>query len=266
MSKGKAKVNYLHRAGLVGYENAPDWSFIYDTSTVIDERFTIGDRVVLPDGREFRYGKSSGVCASGFACDFVATGFQAYSTPAAAANVGDTKVVVTGSSHAALTKDALRGGYFVSWPAALKDQFRGIIGNDAASASDDDFTIYLDGPLTYALVAASTGLEVYENPYASLSSASANASLGKAGVPATYISGTGIYFWVQVLGMGWVAPQSTVIGNEGVGCMYRHDGSLEAVQTIIAGGATTPANDSTQYAGHRVIGSYSGNGPLFMLK
>ena len=264
MSKGNAKLVNVGETGQVISDNASNWGFIYETSLVKDPKWNLGDRVVLPDGREFRYAKSSGECASGQACDFVATGFQSYSTPAEAAAIKDTKVVVTAGTHDAIAEDGLRGGYFVSWPAAKKDQFRGIIGNDAADANAE-FTIYLDGPLTQALVAASTGLEVYENPYASLVTGS-SASLGKAGVPATYIAATLTYFWVQVLGMGWVAPQSTVIGNEGVGCMYRHDGSLEAVQTIIAGGGTTPANDSTQYAGHRVIGSYSGNGPLFMLK
>ncbi len=261
MSKGKAQVNYLHRAGLVGHDNAPDWSFIYETSLVKDPKWNLGDRVVLPDGREFRYAKSSGECASGQGADFVATGFQSYSTPAEAAAIGDTKVVVTAGTHDAIAKDELRGGYFISWPAAKKDQFRGIIGNDAADANAE-FTIYLDGPLTQALVAASTGLEVYENPYASLVTGSSS-SLAKAGIPATYIAATLTFFWVQTSGIGWVAPQSDVTGRQ-VGVYFRHDGSLQGTDTALA--TTVPANNSSQYAGHRVLGSYSGNGPLFMLK
>lgn len=261
MSKGKASALYLHREGLVGHSDSPDWSFIYETSLTKAPKWNIGDRVMLPDGREFRYAKSSGVCASGQACDFVATGFQSYSTPSVAAAVGDTEVTVTAGTHVALAKDALRGGYFISWPAALKDQFRGITGNDAAAA-DAAFTIYLDGPLTYALVAATTGLEVYENPYASLVTGS-NAAKGKAGVPATYVGAANTYFWVQKAGPIFIAPQSTVIGNEGVGCMFRHDGSVEAVATAIGG--TVPDTDGTQYAGYHMLGDYAGNGPLFML-
>jgi len=262
MARGKAKRVLLGIQSLVGHRTAPDWSFIYDVSGTKAPKWEIGDCVVLPDGREYIYAKSSGECASGQSCDFVATGFQSYSTPAEAAAVGDRKVVVTAGTHAALLKDALRGGYFVSWPAAKKDQFRGIIGNDAAD-EDAEFTIYLDGPLTYALVAATTGLEVYENPYASLVTGS-SAALGKAGVPATYVSEADKYFWVQRLGMGWIAPQDTVHSKEGVGLMYRHDGSLEALATALA--VTVATNDGTQYAGHRVIGSYTGNGPLIMLK
>ena len=262
MAKGKAKVNYLGRSGVVMPQTTPSWGFIYEVSTVKHPKYAIGDRVVLPDGREFHYAKSSGECASGQSCDFIATGFQAYSTPVNAQAVGDYEVTVTGTGHAAIAKDELRGGYFVSWPAAKKDQFRGIIGNDV-SALNADFKIYLDGPLTYALVAATTGLEVYENPYASLVTGS-NAALGKAGVPATYVSGTGLFFWVQKLGMGWAAPQSDVKDNGGVGVCWRHDGSLQSAETVYA--ATTPANDTSQYAGHRVIGSQAGNGPLIMLK
>ncbi|KKM16192.1 hypothetical protein LCGC14_1688350, partial [marine sediment metagenome] len=219
MPRGNAKVVNINRTGLIGHDNVPNWEFIYKTSLVKDAGWDVGDVVNLPDGRSFTYAKSSGVCASGFGCDFTATGFQSYSTPAAAAAVGDIKVVVTGGTHDAIAKDELKGAYFVSWPAALKDQFRGIIGNDASDANAD-FTIYLDGPLTYALVSGSTGLEVFENPYAALSSASANASLGKAGIAATYVGATATYFWVQTRGIGWIAPQSTMIGNEGVGAFY----------------------------------------------
>ena len=261
MSKGKAKVVYSGAAGEVVSQGKPSWGFIYESSLIKNPRYNIGDRVVLPDGREFRYAKSSGVCASGQACDFVATGFQSYSTPLVAAAVGDTSVTVTAGTHVALAKDDLRGGYFISWPAALKDQFRGIIGNDAADA-DAAFKIYLDGPLTVALVAATTGLEVYENPYASLVTGS-NAAKGKAGIPAVYVGAASTYFWVQTKGPCFIAPQSTVIGNEGVGCMFRHDGTLEAVATVVD--ATIPDADGTQYAGYHMLGDYAGNGPLFML-
>ena len=264
MARGKAKSTLLGIQGVVGHKDAPDWSFIYEASLIRDPKWNIGDHVKLPDGREFIYSKSSGVCASGQAAEFQATGFQSYSTPAAAAAIGDKTVVVTAGTHVILAADDLRGGYFVSWPAALKDQFRGIIGNKAAAANAE-FTIYLDGPLTQALVAVTTGLEVYENPYANLLNIGTGGSpeLAKAGVPATYVGAANTYFWVQVAGMGWVAPQSDVTGRM-VGAYYRHDGSLQGTDTAL--GATVPAGNSSQYAGHRVIGSYAGNGPLFMLK
>lgn len=260
MSKGKAKTTHIGIQGLVGHREAPNWSFIYETSLIKSPHWEVGDRVVLPDGREFHYAKSSGECASGQAAEFVATGVQAYAVAYLAAAVGDTEVTITGGTHDAIAKDALRGGYFVSWPAALKDQFRGIIGNDA-SAENGNIKIYLDGPLTVALVAGTTGCEIYENPYASLRTGSSS-DLAKAGVPAVYVSAADTYFWVQTKGMSWIAPQSDVAGRQ-VGAYYRHDGSLQGTDTALA--VTVPANNSSQYAGHRVIGSASGNGPLFYL-
>ncbi len=261
MAKGKTTVSYLHSSGLIGHEDAPDWSFIYESSTVKQPKWEIGDHIVLPDGREFSYAKSSAECASGQGAEFVATGVQAYAVAFAAQAIGDKVLTITGGTHDAIAKDELRGGFCVSWPAALKDQFRGIIGNDVSEANAN-IKIYLDGPLTVALVAGSTGVEAYQNPFANLRTGS-SASLAKAGVPAVYVSATNIYFWVQTAGFSWVAPQSDVTGRQ-VGVYYRHDGSLQGTDTAL--GATVAANNSSQYAGHRVIGSYSGNGPLFMLK
>lgn len=260
MSKGIAKRDRVGSAGSVNVSDAGNWDYIYESSTVQSEKWNPGDCVVLPDGREFHYAKSSGICASGQSVDFDQTGVQAYANASVAAAVGDRAVTVGAGTHDAIAKDALRGGYFVSWPAADKDQFRGIIGNDA-SAANAAIKVYLDGPLTVAIT-TSTGCELYENPYASVIEAS-NAALGKGGVPAVYVGAADTYFWVQTKGPVFVAPQTTADGHGGVGCMFRHDGSLDGMETAL--GATVPATDGTQYAGFRIIGSASGNGPLFML-
>jgi len=261
MSKGKAKVNYLHRAGLVGHSTAPDWGFIYDTSLVKSAKWIIGDKVELADGREFIYSKSSGVCASGQAADFAATGAIPYTLLSAAQAIRDRQISFVARTHSAIAKDELRGGYIVLWGEALKDMTRGIIGNDV-SAENAAITIYLDGPLTRAVDTTTPG-EAYENPYANLiNTGSGNANLAKAGIPATYVGAADTYFWVQKSGPVFIAPQSDVITNV-TGCYFRHDGSVEAdidVDTRTAGVNTT------QYAGHRIIGDYDNNGPLFMLQ
>ena len=238
----------------------PNWAFLYEVSSTRNPDYNIGNKVVLPDGREFHYGKSSGECASGQACEFVATGVQAYSTAVAGSAIGDTTVTITGQTHDELAKDVLRGGYMINWPAAKKDQIRGIVGNDL-SLSAANITIYLDGPLQTAL--GVTGVELFENPFASLRTGS-DAALPKAGVPAAYVSASGKYFWVQTKGFGWAAPQSDVKDNGGVGVCWRHDGSLQSAEIVYA--ATTPATDTSQYAGNRVIGAANGRGPLIMLK
>lgn len=256
---GKAKVKYVGSAAEVMPQSGTNWDYIYDVSLVQSEQFNIGDRAVLPDGREFRYGKSSAECASGQGAEFVFTGVQSYANVSVSQVVGDRTLTVTAGTHSAIAKDQLRGGYAITWPGAKKDQFRGIIGNDA-SAENAAIKVYLDGPLTVAVTAATTGCEFYQNPYGSLRTGS-SASLGKAGVPAVYVSAANMYFWVQVKGPVFVAPQSDVINNH-TGCYFRHDGSVESE---IDFEDKSQANNSTQYAGYRMIGNYAGNGPLFNL-
>ncbi len=261
MALGKALVKYLGREGSVSYQSASEWSFIYRASLVKDEEFDIGDHVVLADGREFVYSKSSGVVASGFAAEFVATGAIPYVVLDQAQSEGEKEITFAAVTHDAIAKDELRGGFIVLWGVALKDMTRGILGNEA-SAENAACKIYLDGPLTRDVDTSTPG-EAYENPYANLiNTGTGSASRGKAGIAATYVSAASMYFWVQKRGPVFIAPQSDMITNS-VGGYFRHDGSVEAdidVEDRAVG------SNSTQYAGHRIIGDYDNNGPLFMLQ
>jgi hypothetical protein len=266
MSRGKAKVNYLNREGLVAHSDAPNWDFIYDVSKVKDPQWDVGDRVVLPDSREFRYAKSNGAAAlyASHGCEFTATGYTAITTFATSHAIGAKQVTVPAATHAALTQDELRGGYITIFDGA-SDYYtttRGIIGNDAAVA-DALFVVYLDAPITYAITASTSKCETYENPYAALTVAS-NADKPKAGVPAAYVSAAANYFWVQTKGFIWVAPQGADSDNGGIARVWRHNGGLESLETAYA--ITVATADTSQYAGYCVVGSPGGNGPLFNLQ
>jgi hypothetical protein len=266
MTQGKAKVDYLHSEGLVGPQHAPSWDFIYRASTVKDPNWNIGDRVVLPDGREFYYAKSAGACISGQGCEFTAVGVLSYTAAGVSQSVGDKQVTVPAATHDAFTKDELRGGYALIYDGSTNNvQFRGIIGNDA-TAANVAFVIYLDGALTEAVVAGTSAIEAFQNPYAALQT-SISDTKPVAGVPAVKVTAANTYFWVQTRKFCWVAPQGTVIGNEGKGCYWRHDGSLDDPESTF--GLTSgdiPAGCTSQYAGHLVEGDYAGIGPLFNLQ
>jgi len=267
MSKGIAKVTNLGEQGLVAHTNAPNWDFIYEVSTVKNPNYNIGDRVVLPDGREFHYAKSSAACNAGQGCEFTDTGVLAWTTVSASKAIGDNEIAITAGTHNALTEDELRGGYVIIYPDAGATEnyttVRGIIGNIAAAA-DAAFTIYLDGGLTYALTASTSVVEIFANPYAALRTGTED-TYPKAGVPATYVSAASKYFWVQTKGFGRVSPQVGVGDAQGQkGAFWRHDGSLDKADTALA--TTVPDGSSSQYAGYCVAGSQSGNGPLFMLQ
>lgn len=261
-TKGKTQVEYVGSAGDVVHRVTPDYSFLYETSLVQDSRWFVGDRVVLPDGREFRYAKSSGAINTNLACNFTATGYTAYTAAGVAGAVGDKSVTVPAATHTALTEDALRGGYIVIGNGGATVQVRQIIGNTAADA-DAAFVVYLDAPLTAVITAASTGIETFQNPFAALDQ-DTDRTYPKAGVAATVVSAASTYFWVQTKGFTWLAPREGVGAAGLAGLFYRHDGSVDDVQTALA--VTVEGYSTSQYAGICVEGSASGNGPLIMLQ
>lgn len=259
MTRGVNKVNYGERASIVHHNTASNRAFLYEPSLEKDSKWNIGDRYVAGDGREFVYSRSSSALITPMAASFTDTGVISFTSAVIAAAVGDVSVVVPAATHSALVLDELRGGFIVIFKAGVIQQ-RGIIGN-TVSAANAAVTIYLDGPLD-ATVTTSSAYEVYANPYSALNQAAS--AKGKAGVPAVAVSATLMYFWCQVKGPIFINPQSTVTAKEGTGCMFRNDGSLEAVATAIGG--TVPSSDTTQYAGFVIAGTADGNGPLFMLQ
>jgi len=263
MSEGMAKVTYLGNDKIV-YNTQPNIDFLYEVSTVKNPAYSIGDRVMLQDGREFRYAKSVGACHAAHGCEFTYTGYTSYTAFATNHAVGVHEITIPAATHAALTADELRGGYVIIFDGSddSNTTVRGIVGNDAAAANAA-FNIRIDAAITNAIVSGTEACEVYRNPFAALQDGSLN-SYPKAGIPAAYVSASGRYFWVQTKGVTWVAPQSGVGDAQGQkGAFWRHDGSLDKADTALA--TTVPAGSSSQYAGFTLAGSQSGNGPLFNL-
>jgi len=244
----------------------PNIAFLYEVSTTKNPDYNVGDVVTLPGKRgEFVYAKSLGNNAlyASHGCSFTLTGLTTIATFATSHSIGDTTITAPAATHAALSKDDLRGGYIIIFDGA-SDYYttvRGIVGNDASDA-DAAIVLYLDAPLSYAITSGTSKSEVYKNPWEAMDVASSSA-LPKAGVPASYVSAAENYFWVQTKGICWIAPHSGVGDNGGMACMWRHDGSIESVETALT--ATVPAADSSQLAGYCIQGSQAGNGPLFML-
>ncbi len=264
MTQATARVNYLGASGLVQSVSRGSWDYIYRTSTVIDAKWRIGDRVVLPDGREFRYAKSASVLNTSEACHHTAAGTVAYTSAIESVAIGETTVTVPAATHSALTQDELAGGFVVIFGSVADGadmMFRGITGNPASDA-DAALTLFLDGELDVA-IDTSSAYEVYANPWAAMEHTSGSPSAGKAGPPAAYVSATDTYFWCQVAGPVFQNPQATVIGNEGLGVNWRADGSLDAVATALT--VTVPDASTTQYAGHRMMGNYDDNGPIIWM-
>jgi hypothetical protein len=267
MSKQTHRGDYLGTAGLVQSATQGAWSFIYKTSTVKDPKYNIGDRVVLPDGREYHYAKSSGACISGQGAKFTYSGYTAYTAFGVAAAVGDTSVTVPAATHAALTKDELAGGYIAIYDGTTNNvQFRGIVGNDAAILNVA-FVCYLDGPLSEAVVAATSACETFQNPYAALQTATNKEPI--AGIPAVKVTASNVYFWIQTRKFCWIAPQGGKLGTaEGSGSLcggfWSDVGNVSDAETSL--GVTVAAGRGSQYAGYVVEGDADNVGPLFCLQ
>ena len=241
--------------------NLPTHEFsVHQSETT--QRFVLGTRYETWDGREYVYSKSAGACISGQGAEITNIGYTAYTAFGVAAAIGDTSVTVPAATHAALAEDELAGGYICIFDGSTNNtQFRGIVGNEA-SVLNVAFIVYLDEPLTEAVVATTSACETYKSPYDGLQTGTSD-SRSKAGVPAVKITAADVFFWVQKKGQVWVAPQGGV-NDRDRGSYWRHDGSLQDFE--ILSGQTIPAGSSSQYAGYLLAGEENNIGPLFMLR
>lgn len=231
------------------------------------QRFVLGTRYITWDGREYVYSLSSAACISGQGAEFINAGFTAITAFGIAATVGDTSVTVAAATHDALAEDELAGGYITIFDGSTNNtQFRGILGNEAADANLA-FVIYLDEPLTEAVVASTSKSETFKSPYDGLRTGT-NDFTSKAGIPAVKITAADVYFWCQKKGPCWGAPQGGKLGvlDEAgyAGGLWGDVGNISDFNTSL--GVTVANGRGSQYAGYVLSGDADNIGPLFMLQ
>jgi len=282
MSKGKAHVNYLGREGLVGHSQIPDWDFIYTASTVKDPKWSVGDRVVLPDGRVYRYSKAGtgGVVAQmGAAHTTVCAAYAVAPAQATAASLGTTLAAgAAGSKYISvtiaspfgvlgtgvLTEDELRGGYIVIGNgSAQSPQNRRIVGHPALAAAGI-LTLELDAALITAVTVGTTGIEIVENPYSRLvnDGSTQQPYVSWMGVPAV-VATVGQYFWLQTWGPCWMTSDGHTCAAAGSREIFiKNNGSVQS------GDYFTYAGTAYQRAGFAIDASSAGssNSPFVMLQ
>jgi len=252
MSRGKVKAYREHSAGSVSVSDAAEWNYLYESSTVRNSKFNIGDKVALPDDRVFRYGKAiTAIADKNHALKFwsrMADNGVDYVTGV------NVQAEVTGSdtlyiTAAGKTLDELRGGYVIIHTHGLhNDQFRGILGSTETDA-DGKITIYLDAPLSIALL-TTYGVEVHANPYSSLQVTSADNGIAGdryssvAGMASVLTTAVNHYLWVQTWGPCWVNPKGLVAAQtDRRGVWFDYEGSIIVANADVA-------TESLQYAGY----------------
>lgn len=252
MSKGRAIVKHMGKEGQIGYETAGQYDFLYRISTIQDPDYDVGDRVVLADGRVFRYAKAADTLYPGMGCSSYAT--YAISASSAAAQVAGDKSITFASQT--FDKDELKGGYLVIYLSDTNVLQRGIIGNTAGT--DATITVYLDAALTVD-IASSTFCEVLGNLYGNVLGASTHGEyISIVGVP-TMPAAVNEYVWIQTWGVIWLA------GTIGIG----HNTAYERQLVFVGGGAVEShyahVGDSAQNAGFIIQLDAGGAGPPFIM-
>ena len=261
MSKGKARTFQYGYPGQIKYADATMWDTIYEASTTINPLYNVGDRIQLPDGRVFRYGKCGATLADmkhGVKNhNLLITELDAI---AVAAAVGQNYIDITFADtdgvagDGVIAADELRGG-LISLYRSTDRQQRGIIGNEARAAGDTGNTrVYLDAKLKVAIL-EDDNVEVIGNPYSDLriENSLTTSVMGMPSVLAT----VGQYFWIQTWGMCRVSPTGAELGVNNDERMFMFDafGSVRASQASIV----TQAK-SEQIAGFIVERTDSGAG------
>ncbi len=262
MANNKGKSSLLGIQGVVGHQTAPDYGFLYTNEGTKNPNYNIGDRVVLPDGRVFRYAKAGAALNPSKGAQNSVTFLDSDNTQAAAA-IGDTEISITLNATSAGanyfgTADRMVGAYF-SQPDTTHCTFRRIIKHPIGSTSDV-IKITLDAPIT-RVIPANSFYEILPNPYGYLKQ-SQGTSVSVMGIP-TVVVGSGNYCWVQTWGPLWVNVNSGGVGSGAYDrrVVFAEGGGLDQITT----GATVIVR---QVAGWIIDKTTSGtwdNPPFIML-
>jgi hypothetical protein len=282
MAQGIGRTTHIGVVGMVtrsGYDAGP-YDFLYVASTTKHPVYNVGDAVVTPDGRKFRYGYAGGTCATEWACcneklsnanavaPAQATAAQVNDgTGLAAGVVGSRCVSVTIASPfgylgtGALSADELKGGYIVIGNGTSQHpQMRMITGNPALAAAGI-CRIYLDAPLTTAVTVGTTNIELIQNPYYGLiGDGGGGNQVTWMGIPAVGAT-VGQYFWVQTKGPCWVTSDGHTCDSDG-----------DRTVVFVGNGSVVSSNDITVENGFQIAGkaidasSNASNAPFINLE
>lgn len=245
--------------------------------------YTLGTRLVTPDGRVFRYAKCSNSRTTGMAMFFNGGTFATYGADGGAVlpigiAAGDTSCTVTiastdgsnqGSYETAdgeVTADELEGGYLYLYGTnggAGSDTYqrenRYIVGNTAVAANGGTIVIDVDEPFTFAHTVSSIKIEIWPNPWATLAMV-AEDYLSCAGFPACGTVTSGYYFWCQTWGPLRISGQNYNLGETAGerNLWFGPDGSIRSA-------AIVGAANCRQLAGFLLPRTSASRGSTFMM-
>jgi hypothetical protein len=182
------------------------------TSTTADLGLTIGTRMILPDGRVFRYAFSNGAAGAG-------TGVQSSAALAnhdsdlvvtAAAAVGAKSASVTLGATAA-AEDLYANGYLLVNDEAGEGHVYKIRQHDAIGSGGTGTINLMDGDTIVVALTTSSQVGLVANPYMHVIPSPGGAQTGRTVGFTTAAVADNSYFWAQTWGETAVLVDGTLV-------------------------------------------------------
>ena len=225
------------------------------TSTSEDFGVTIGTRLVLPDGRVFRYAFSNGAAGAG-------TGVQSSAATAnhdsdlavaAASAVGAKSVSVTLGGTAA-AEDLYANGYLFGNDVEGEGHVYRIRQHDAIGSGGTGTINLMDGDtISEALVAGSSQVGLVTNPYMHVIPSPGGAQTGRTVGFAPAEVADDSYFWAQTWGEASVLADGTLVifrplrMSDGTAGAVENYASQTASEEQVVGFATNVLAATTEF-------------------
>ena len=225
------------------------------TSTTEDLGLVMGTRMVLPDGRVFRYSFSNGAAGAG-------TGVQSSAAlanhdsdlaVASAAAVGDKSVSVTLGGTAA-AEDLYANGYLFVNDVNGEGHVYRIRQHDAIGSGGTGTINLMDGDaIAEALVAGSSQVGLVANPYAHVIPSPGGAQTGRTVGFAPREVADNAYFWAQTWGEAAILADGTLVifrpvrmSDGTAGAVEEYSSQTDAEEQVV-GFATNVLAATTEY-------------------
>jgi len=225
------------------------------TSTSEDFGVTIGTRLILPDGRVFRYAFSNGAAGAG-------TGVQSSAAVAnhdsdlavaAASAVGAKSVSVTLGGTAA-AEDLYANGYLFGNDVEGEGHVYRIRQHDAIGSGGTGTINLMDGDtISEALVAGSSQVGLVANPYMHVIPSPGGAQTGRTVGFAPAEVADDSYFWAQTWGEAAVLADGTLVifrpvrMSDGTAGAVENYASQTASEEQVVGFATNVLAATTEF-------------------
>lgn len=213
--------------------------------------------------------KKSNTCAVAPTQATAAAQLAAYGENLAAGAVGSHYVTVTIDTEigilttGVLSANELKGGHIVIGNGSGQHpQRRLIVGHPALATAGGSLTLEIDEPITTAVTAATTTIELIESPFYCIKADNAGGEyVSYLGVSECVAADTN-YFWMLTNGPAWVT-------SDGNTC----DSALDRTLVWVGNGSVVSSNDVTMESGFQIAGfaldmsgSGASNGPFIYLQ